>query len=120
VLGLAVILPLKNCNIYKKRRFLIDQINNSKTIILMSNNNTNKKVVDANNPLTNLDEWEMDVLKRYPDPDAIATNKATEAFRNYEAEQRDTVKEFYRLNHQYQSYDFVLRKKTDFLQFNKK
>jgi inositol oxygenase len=76
--------------------------------------------MDNNKPLANLDEWEMDVLKRYPDPDAIATNKATEAFRDYEAEQRDSVKEFYRLNHQYQSYDFVLRKKTDFLQFNKK
>lgn len=41
----------------------------------MSNNNINKKVMDANNPLTNLDEWEMDILKRYPDPSAIATNK---------------------------------------------
>ena len=26
----------------------------------MSNNN--KKVVDSNNPLANLDEWEMDIL----------------------------------------------------------
>ena len=34
--------------------------------------------MDNNKPLANLDEWEMDVLKRYPDPDAIATNKATE------------------------------------------
>jgi inositol oxygenase len=86
----------------------------------MSNNNINQKVMDANNPLTNLDEWEMDILKRYPDPSAIATNKKTEEFRNYAAEQTDTVKEFYRLNHTHQSYDFVLRKKTDFLQFNKK
>ena len=76
--------------------------------------------MDNNNPLANLDEWEMDILKRYPDPATIATNKATEAFRDYKSEEKESVKEFYRLNHQYQSYDFVLRKKTDFLQFNKK
>ena len=76
--------------------------------------------MENNQPLASLDEWEKDILERYPDPETIATNKATEAFRDYKAEARDTVKEFYRLNHQYQSYDFVLDKKADFLQFNKK
>lgn len=71
-------------------------------------------------PLANLDEWEMDVLERYPDPNAIAQNKATEEFRNYNEPGRDTVKEFYRLNHTYQSYDFVLEKKADYLRFNKR
>ena len=71
-------------------------------------------------PLANLDEWELDVLERYPDPDAIIKNKATKEFRNYKEPPRDTVREFYRLNHKFQSYDFVLQKKADFLRFNKK
>jgi inositol oxygenase len=71
-------------------------------------------------PLANLDEWEEDLLKRYPDPETIATDKSTEAFRNYAAPPRDTVKEFYRLNHTYQSYDFVMQKEKEFLGFSKK
>jgi inositol oxygenase len=72
------------------------------------------------NPLSSLDEWEEDLLKRYPDADAIATAKAKEAYRNYEEPGRDTVKEFYRLNHTHQTYDFVMNKREDYLQFNKK
>jgi inositol oxygenase len=72
------------------------------------------------NPLKNLDEWEEDLVKRYPDPDAIATSKSTEEYRNYDSPQRDTVKEFYRLNHTYQTYDFVMEKRDNFLKFNKK
>jgi inositol oxygenase len=72
------------------------------------------------NPLTNLDEWEDDLLRRYPDPEAIATAKSTSEYRNYETPQRDTVKEFYRLNHTYQTYNFVIEKEKEFLAFNKK
>ncbi len=72
------------------------------------------------NPLSSIEEWEDDVLERYPDPDNIAKQKSTESYRNYEAPPRDTVKEFYRLNHQYQTYDFVVDKKREFLQFNRK
>lgn len=71
-------------------------------------------------PLGNLDEWEDDLLRRYPDPDAIATAKATDEYRNYETPARDTVKEFYRLNHKYQTFDFVQQKRNEFLQFNKR
>jgi inositol oxygenase len=74
----------------------------------------------TNEPLANLDEWEMDVLQRYPDPATIAKGKTMEEFRKYEEPQRDTVKEFYRLNHKYQTYEFVQQKKADFLQFNKR
>ena len=72
------------------------------------------------NPLPSLDTWEEDVLLRYPDPDAIATSKATEEYRNYDNPVRDTVKEFYRLNHTYQTYDFVQEKRSNFLKFDKK
>jgi inositol oxygenase len=72
------------------------------------------------NDLSNLDLWEDDLLNRYPDPDAIATAKSTEDYRDYEAPARDGVKEFYRINHTYQSYDFVLEKEANFLKFDKK
>ncbi len=72
------------------------------------------------NPLPSLDTWEEDVLLRYPDPEAITTSKSTEEYRNYEAPARDTVKEFYRLNHTYQTYDFVQEKRNEFLKFDKK
>lgn len=72
------------------------------------------------NPLANLDEWEEDILRRYPDPEAIADQKAVEEYRNYDNPQRDTVREFYRLNHTYQTYDFVMRKRAEFLSFSKR
>src|SRR6186713_845357 len=72
------------------------------------------------NPLPSLDIWEEDVLQRYPDPESIATSKSTEEYRNYDSPQRDTVKEFYRLNHTYQTYDFVMEKRANYLKFDKK
>ncbi|MEO5975883.1 MAG: inositol oxygenase family protein [Chryseolinea sp.] len=72
------------------------------------------------NPLENLEVWEDDVLRRYPDPESIATEKTVEEYRNYDSPQRDTVKEFYRLNHTFQTYDFVMKKRQDYLAFNKK
>jgi inositol oxygenase len=71
-------------------------------------------------PLANLDEWEDDLLRRYPDPETIANEKSAEEYRNYDNPQRDTVKEFYRLNHTYQTYDFVKQKQADYLAFNRK
>lgn len=72
------------------------------------------------NPLGSLDEWEDDVLQRYPDPDTIAKEKSKEEYRNYDDPARDTVREFYRLNHTHQSYAFVQEKRKEFLQFNRK
>jgi inositol oxygenase len=70
--------------------------------------------------LASLDEWEEDLLQRYPDPESIAGDRDKEAYRNYEAPARDTVKEFYRLNHTFQTYKFVQQKKKEFLSFNRK
>lgn len=72
------------------------------------------------NPLASLDEWEDDLINRYPDPDAIVQNKTKEEYRDYENTVRDTVKEFYKLNHTYQTYDFVQEKRADYLKFDKK
>ncbi len=81
---------------------------------------SNYKNDKALNPLSNLDEWEEDILERYPDPANISQEKSAEAFRDYEATTKDSVREFYRLNHTHQSYDFVVDKKANYLQFNKK
>ena len=69
------------------------------------------------NPLADLDHWEDDILTRYPEPEV----KAKEDYRNYDDNPRlDTVREFYRLNHTYQTYDFVVAKEQEFLKFNKR
>lgn len=68
------------------------------------------------NPLKSIEEWEDDVLDRYPTVD----QKSKDTYRNYDNPARDTVKEFYRLNHKYQTVDFAREKKEDFLQFNRK
>src|SRR4051812_19937270 len=75
-------------------------------------------------PLNSLDEWEESLVERYPTPSAklVGTNptKTKEQFRNYEANARASVREFYRLNHTHQTYDFVQEKKKDFLALNRK
>lgn len=63
------------------------------------------------NPLRSLDEWDEFVVQRYPHPG----DKAHEDYRNYDNPGRETVREFYRLNHRHQTYDFVQRKKQQFL-----
>ncbi|MDR3688170.1 MAG: inositol oxygenase family protein [Fimbriimonas sp.] len=59
-------------------------------------------------PLQSLDEWEEDLLERYPTKEHV--------FRDYAAEVRPTVKEFYRLNHTYQTREFVRAKKEQYCQ----
>ena len=69
-------------------------------------------------PLSNMDHWEDDLVKRYPDPEMAKEKKE---FRNYVDSDRDaTVREFYKLNHQYQTYEFVVEKEKEFLAFNKR
>jgi len=70
------------------------------------------------NPLQTIEQWEDDVLERYPEAGKPA--KAKDEYRNYDSPGRDTVREFYRLNHKYQTYDFVREKEKEFLQFNRK
>jgi len=70
------------------------------------------------NPLRSVEEWEEDLLNRYPEPGTPAKSK--DEYRNYEAPARDSVREFYRLNHTYQTYDFVQAKRNEFLKFERK
>ena len=88
------------------------------------------KASNLNAPLENLEEWEDFLKIRYPegqDSQPQTTDfrvadpeKKKEAFRNYEADARPTVREFYRLNHQQQSFDFVQAKRKEYLALNRR
>ena len=65
--------------------------------------------------LQDLDEWEEDVLRRYPEHP-----EKDRKFRAYEAEARPGVREFYRLNHQHQTMDFVRQKRAEYLPLDKR
>jgi len=82
---------------------------------------------DSNRPLAGLEEWEDFLKDRYPEPAATAKpfqttdpTKKKEQFRNYEADARPSVREFYRLNHRHQTYDFVESKRREFLPLARK
>lgn len=75
-------------------------------------------------PLTALDQWEEFLVDRYPQPadqdqSAAAKGKAKSQFRDYRAEARPSVKEFYRLNHAHQTLEFVLARKRRFMRLNR-
>src|SRR5690242_4560881 len=72
---------------------------------------------DANRPLGHLDDWEESLHARYP---ADGSGKAKDEFRDYRAEARPSVKEFYRLNHRHQTFDFVQAKKREYLPLRKR
>lgn len=67
-------------------------------------------------PLNDMEEWEEFLQERYPEDGA----KQAHEFRNYEANARPSVREFYRLNHRYQTLDFVRSKKQEYLSLDKR
>ena len=71
----------------------------------------------ATEPMNHVDDWEESLQSRYP---AASSEKPKEAFRDYRAEARASVKEFYRLNHRYQTLDFVQQKKAEYLPLRRK
>ena len=80
-------------------------------------------------PLASLDEWEDFLKERYPTPATtptarqpavgVAPDKKKEEFRAYEANARPSVREFYRLNHVNQTYDFAQAKRKEYLGLNR-
>ncbi len=75
---------------------------------------------DQSHPLSSLDEWEDDLLQRYPENAAAMLDSPAKSFRNYEAEARTSVKSFYLLNHRFQTLDFVRSKRAQYLSLNKR
>ena len=87
------------------------------------------KSIDPNKPLEDLDHWEEFLKDRYPAPEEAELvpvgapemqpdgkwKRNPKKFRDYRAEARPSVKEFYRLNHTYQTLDFVKQKHREFL-----
>ncbi|HMD83461.1 MAG TPA: inositol oxygenase family protein [Terriglobia bacterium] len=78
-------------------------------------------------PLGSFDEWEDFLKQRYPeapsDTGKVASakpsvgtdpNKKPEEFRDHTSDVRPSVKEFYRLNHTYQTREFVLAKQREY------
>lgn len=65
--------------------------------------------------------WEQDLLERYPAEPASSDAPPSEppGFRDYAAEARSSVAEFYRLNHRYQTLDFVRQKRAEYLPLNR-
>ncbi len=60
------------------------------------------------NPLKDMDD--LDALRI----EAVIATDEKHVYRDYEAEARSTVREFYRLNHTYQTLDFVRAKEQEF------
>jgi inositol oxygenase len=63
---------------------------------------------EAQNPLKDMDD--LDAVR----PVISSDNSAEHVYRDYDAEARSTVREFYRLNHSHQTLDFVRRKKEQY------
>ena len=68
-------------------------------------------------PLESLDQWEDFVESRYPED---GSHKSKDAYRDYDNPDRDTVREFYRLNHKHQTFEFVQTKKSEFLSLDRR
>src|SRR5438874_2033436 len=70
----------------------------------------------SENALRRLEDWEDFVEVRYPAPG----QKPREDYRNYDNPARDTVRDFYRLNHRHQTYAFVREKKWELLRLDRR
>lgn len=90
--------------------------------------------IDSNKPLEDLEHWEEFLKDRYPAPEEAELvpvgapelqpdgkwKRNPKKFRDYRAEARPSVKEFYRLNHGHQTLDFVVAKEREFLSLKKR
>ncbi|HEX5222578.1 MAG TPA: inositol oxygenase family protein [Verrucomicrobiae bacterium] len=88
---------------------------------------TSETQPNSHAPLQSLEEWEDFLKERYPEPtgpdktfQATDPHKKKEEFRNYEANARPTVREFYRQNHQHQTFEFAQAKRKEFLTLNRR
>ena len=71
------------------------------------------------NPLQSLDQWDDDLLRRYPKQPVANQGNTSEEFRSYD-DAPDHVREFYRLNHQRQTVEINRLKREQFLPLNRR
>jgi inositol oxygenase len=64
-------------------------------------------------PLKDMDEWDDFLTGRYQE------GKSEDEFRQYDEKATPGVAEFYRLNHQYQTFDYVMAKEKEYFGLNK-
>src|SRR5260370_20570552 len=70
-------------------------------------------VVTSNAPLKDIDEWDDFLTGRYQ------AGKSEAEFRQYDEKATPGVAEFYRLNHQYQTFDYVIAKEKEYFGLTK-
>lgn len=77
----------------------------------------------SDGPLAGLDDWEEDLVRRYPTAPGEQADTATRPpgrrFRDYASDARPGVKEFYRQNHRFQTVEFVRGKHAAYLPLRK-
>ncbi|HJZ63093.1 MAG TPA: inositol oxygenase family protein [Candidatus Acidoferrum sp.] len=66
------------------------------------------KPATYNEPMNQLEDWDDFVATRY------RQGKSEDEFRNYEADANPGVTQFYRQNHEFQTFDFVIQKKAEY------
>ena len=71
------------------------------------------RTAPLSSPLKDMDEWDDFLTGRYQE------GKSKEQFRQYDEKASPDVAEFYRLNHQYQTYDYVMAKEREYFGLNK-
>lgn len=99
-------------------QFVVDYRHRANAGALRTEGLMSTPVIYEKNPLDSIELWEEDVLERYPEPDSTdydPNGKKKDEFRNYDEPPRSSVREFYRLNHMYQTLDFVLEKEQQYL-----
>ena len=64
-------------------------------------------------PLKNIDDWDEFLSGRYKE------GRSEDEFRNYDRQADPGVAEFYRLNHEHQTYAYVLEKESQYFALNK-
>jgi inositol oxygenase len=69
--------------------------------------------VSSKAPLKDLDEWDDFLTGRYQE------GKSESEFRQYDEKATPGVAEFYRLNHQFQTFDYVMAKEKEYFGLNK-
>jgi inositol oxygenase len=83
---------------------------------------------ETHSPLKSMEEWDDFLKELYPEPPVPAAKpfqtvdpeKKPEQFRDYEANARPSVREFYRQNHLHQTYDFAQAKRKEFLSLSRR
>jgi inositol oxygenase len=70
-------------------------------------------IVTSDAPLKDMEEWDDFLTGRYQE------GKSEEQFRQYDTQANPGVAEFYRLNHQYQTFDYVMAKEKQYFGLDK-